>query len=156
MFVETELPGVGIGGESGPAYVPLASMPDAGGKDSSASGSLPTFNLSPGSTPVSDDSTSTGLPDTSPAPASCSASPESCSASPELHSDTGTPDPESSRSAPSGSTLTAPGSHTAPNAGTSIPASSWIPSPSALPAPESNAESTPRSTPDASNLCRST
>ena len=58
VFVETELPGLGIGGGSGPAYVPLGSMPDAGGKDNSASGSLPTFNLSSDSSSDSGDSDS--------------------------------------------------------------------------------------------------
>jgi len=131
-------------------YVPLASMPDAGGKDTSASGSLPTFNLSSDSTSDSDDSddsdsdfdTSTSVPTFHPASEPCS--------------DSATPDPDvSGSSAPSGSCSTAPGTRTAPNAGPHL-TSSWIPLPSASPAPDDDV-STPRSTPDApSNLCRST
>ena len=33
VFVESELLGVGIGGGAGPAYVPLASKPDASGSE---------------------------------------------------------------------------------------------------------------------------
>ena len=55
VFVELELPG------AGPAYALLASKPDAVGVDTSASGSLPTFNISSDSMDTSSDSVPTLL-----------------------------------------------------------------------------------------------
>ena len=118
VFVETELPGLGIGGGSGPAYVPLGSMPDAGGKDNSASGSLPTFNLSSDSSSDSGDSDSDSDNSVPPPPFAPTSHPTTS----DRRSDSVTPDPDVSGStAPSGSRSTAPGSRTAPNAGTSHP-----------------------------------
>ena len=91
--METELPGLGIGGGSGPAYVLLGSMPDAGGKDSSASGSVPTFNLSSDSSSDSDNSVPPSFAPTShPAPSS------SCLTAPGTHTapNAGTSHPASS------------------------------------------------------------
>ena len=49
VFVETELPGLGLGGTSGPTYKPLVSKPDAGGVGGSAPDEPLSFNL--GSSP---------------------------------------------------------------------------------------------------------
>ena len=102
VFVESELPGVGIGGGSRPAYVPLASKPDAVGVDTSASGSLPTFNVSSDSTTdsSSDSSDSDSDFDTS------DSAPTTHPTAPERHSESAAPDPDVSGSpVPSGITL---------------------------------------------------
>ena len=138
VFVETELPGLGIGGGSGPAYVPLGSMPDAGGKDSSASGSLLTFNISSDSIMDTSDSLDSDSSDSDSDPSGSAFTPHP--AGTEQHSESAAPDPDvTSSSAPSGSHSTVPGTRTAPNAGPSRLASSWIPSPSASPSPDDDA-----------------
>src|SRR5271156_6265055 len=55
VFVETELPGLGIGGGAGPAYMPLAATPDAGGDGTGASDAPMTFNLLDSNSDDSDD-----------------------------------------------------------------------------------------------------
>ena len=76
VFVETELPGLGLGGTSGPAYKPLASNPDAGGVGGSAPDKPLSFNL--GSSSDNDDSD-----DDTPGPGSLSSAPGSVSAAPD-------------------------------------------------------------------------
>ena len=116
------------------------------GVNTSASGSLLTFNISSDSMDTSSDSDSDPDSDSNP------------SGSVPTPHPTVAPDPDvSGSSAPSGSHLTAPGNRTAPNAGPLCLALSWNPLPSASPAPDDDAASTPRSTPEApSNLPRST
>ena len=79
VFVETELPGLGLGGTSGPAYKPLASNPDAGGVGGSALDKPLSFNLGSGSD--NDDSDD----DDTPGPGSLSSAPGSVSAAPDNH-----------------------------------------------------------------------
>ena len=93
VFVETELPGLGLG-TSGPAYKPLASKPDAGGVGSAPDKPL-LFNLGSGS---DDDDTPVSAPDNHAMdPGSSSVPWPSRSSTPDNESDT-TPTPRASPS----------------------------------------------------------
>ena len=86
MFVETELPGLGLGGTSGPAYKPLVSKPDTGGVGSSAPDKPLSFNLGSGSdNDDSDDDDTPGPGSLSPAPGPVSAAPDNRATDPLAH-----------------------------------------------------------------------
>jgi len=85
VFVETELPGLGLGGTSGPAYKPLVSKPDAGGVGSAPDKPL-SFNLGSGSdNDDSDDDDTPGPGSSSSAPGSVSAAPDNRATDPLAH-----------------------------------------------------------------------
>ena len=84
VFVETELPGLGLGGTSGPTYKPLVSKPDAGGVGGSALDKPLSFNLGSGSD--NDDSDDDDTDNASaPGPGFSSPAPGSVSAAPDNH-----------------------------------------------------------------------
>ena len=81
VFVETELPGLGLGGTSRPAYKPLVSKPDAGGVGGTPDKPL-SFNLGSGLDNDDSDDDTPGPGSSSSAPGSVSAAPDNCAMDP--------------------------------------------------------------------------